>query len=119
MVFAVVTMDRPGTSTWVTGVQRGSALPGAQLLPGAADTAVAVSVSLVTGLSTRTGEVIVTVPPTGMSPVQTVPVAPIDKVPELAVMFPSLVALADSSVVSVLTLIPKYGVCPALVSVAV
>ena len=112
-------MDRAGISTSVTGVQRGSVLPAWQLLPGAADTAVAVSTSLVTGLSTVTGEVMVTVPPTGMSPVQTAPVAPIDRVPELAVVFPPLVAFADSSVVSVLTLIPAYGVCPALVIVAV
>ena len=35
----------------------------------------------------------VTVPPTGMSPVQTAPVAPTDKVPELAVWSPLLVAL--------------------------
>ncbi len=32
--------------------------------------------------------VIVTVPPTGMSPVQTAPVVPIDRVPELAVSLP-------------------------------
>ncbi len=61
----------------------------------------------------------VTVPPMGMSPVQTVPVAPMDRVPELVVMFPSLVMLAARAMVSVATLIPKYGVCPALVRVAV
>ena len=91
----------------MTGVQRGSPLPGGQLFPGAADTAVAVRVALVTGLSTVTGEVMVTVPPTGMSPVQTVPVAPIDRVPELAVAFPSLVTFAARATVLVLTLIPK------------
>ena len=36
----------------------------------------------------------VTVPPMGMSPVHTAPVAPIDRVPEVAVSFPSLVMLA-------------------------
>jgi hypothetical protein len=35
----------------------------------------------------------VTVAPTGMSPVQTAPVAPIDKIPELAVAFPALVVV--------------------------
>ena len=90
----------------MTGVQRGSVLPGGQLFPGAVETAVAVSVSLVTGLSTVTGEVMVTVPPTGMSPVQTAPVAPMDRVPELVVVFPLLVVFAARATVPVLTLIP-------------
>ena len=66
----------------------------------------AVRVVVVTGLLTRTGEVMVTVPPMGMSPVQTVPVAPMDRVPEVVVTFPLLVTLAASATVSVLTLIP-------------
>ena len=103
---AVLVMVRAGIRTWVTGVQRGSVPPGGQLLPGAVDTAVAVSTSLVTGLSTVTGEVMVTVPPMGMSPVQTVPVAPMDRVPELAVVSPSLVTFAARATVPVLTLIP-------------
>ena len=103
---AVLVMVRAGNRTWVTGVQRGSVDPGGQLFPGAAETAVAVSRSLVTGLSTRTGEVMVTVPPTGMSPVQTVPALPMDRVPEVVVTFPSLVTFAASATVPVLTLIP-------------
>ncbi len=42
-----------------------------------------------------------------------------DRVPEVAVTFPSLVTFAARATVPVLTLIPKYGVCPALVMVAV
>jgi hypothetical protein len=41
-----------------------------------------------------------------MSPVQTAPVAPIDRVPELVVVFPSLVVFAARAAVPVLTLIP-------------
>ena len=50
--------------------------------------------------------VIVTVPPTGTSPVHTAPVAPTDKVPELAVSLPaSLIWPAVFAVVKS-TLIP-------------
>src|SRR5580692_995233 len=63
--------------------------------------------------------VIVTVPPTGTSPLHTTPVTPIDKVPELAVSFPA--SLTWSAVLGEvkLTLIPVYGVCPVLVIVVV
>ncbi len=40
------------------------------------------------GLATMIAPVIVTVPPTGTSPVHTAPVAPIDSVPELARLVP-------------------------------
>ena len=61
----------------------------------------------------------VTVPPTGTSPVHTAPVTPTNKVPELAVSLPT--SLTWSAVFTVVnkTLIPKYGVCPALVIVVV
>src|SRR5580704_207880 len=65
------------------------------------------------------GPVIVTVPPTGMSPVHTAPVVPTDRVPELVVSGPPLVASVAMSGALKVTLIPKYGVCPVLVSVVV
>ena len=74
------------------GLQRGSVLPVGQLLPGAVEMTVAISRwALVSGLLTVNDPVRVTVPPTGMSPVQTAPVALTDKVPEVAVSSPSLV----------------------------
>src|ERR1700761_5524726 len=63
--------------------------------------------------------VIVTVPPTGTSPVHTAPVVPTDKVPELAVSLPPLLNWSAVLVVVKPTLIPLYGVCPALVIVVV
>ena len=68
---------------------------------------------------TCTVEVIVTVPPTGMSPVHTAPVAPSVSVPEVAVTSPTAVASSAIPLASVATLTAKYGVCPVLVSVAV
>ena len=59
------------------------------------------------GLLTVAVEVMVTVPPTGMSPVQTAPVAPIDSVPEDACSSPLPVASSLIPVESVLTLIPR------------
>ena len=88
------------------------------MLPGA----VVAPVSVMTcppaqGLATRIDPVIVTVAPTGTSPVHTAPVVPIDSVPELAVSLPaSLIWSAVFGVVK-LTLIPLYGVCPVLVIV--
>ena len=49
----------------------------------------------------------VTVWPTGMSPVHTAPVAPTVRVPELAVSSPLPVASSEIPVESVLTLIPS------------
>ena len=49
----------------------------------------------------------VTMPPTGMSPVDTAPVAPTDKVPEDAVWSPLPTASLASPVPSMLMLIPK------------
>ena len=58
------------------------------------------------GLATRIDPVIVTVAPTGTSPVHTAPPVPIDRLPELADSFPtSLIWSAVFGVVK-LTLIP-------------
>ena len=54
-----------------------------------------------------------------MSPVHTAPSGPTDSVPELAVSSPLPVASSEIPVESVPTLIPRYGVCPVLVRVAV
>src|ERR1700685_2966753 len=102
-------------------VQRGSADPDGQLLPGA----VVEPVRVMTcppdghGLATMIPPVSVTVAPTGTSPVHTAPVVPIDSAPELAVSLPtSLICAAVFGVVK-LTLIPWYGVCPVLAIVVV
>src|SRR6202042_3046860 len=63
--------------------------------------------------------VIVTVPPTGTSPVHTAPVVPIDRLPELAVSLPASLIWSAVLAVLKLTLIPLYGVCPVLVIVVV
>src|ERR1700733_6788524 len=71
LVLAVLAMARPGMSTVVTAVQAGLALPDGQVLPGVADATVFVRVlSPVSGLSTVTEKVIVTVAPTARFPVQ-------------------------------------------------
>ena len=66
-----------------------------------------------------TDPVIVTVAPTGTSPVQTAPVVPTDKVPELAAWLPALLIWAAVLEVVKPTLIPRYGVCPVLMIVVV
>ena len=92
-MLAVLTIVSAGVSTSVIAVQAGSVPPVGQLLPGAADTAVAVRTLVpVSGLLTVTEEVTVTVAPGAMSPVHTAPVAPTDSVPELAVASPLPVA---------------------------
>ena len=63
--------------------------------------------------------VIVTVAPTGTSPVHTAPVVPTDRVPELAVSLPASLIWAAVLAVAKSTLIPWYGVCPVLVIVVV
>ena len=60
-----------------------------------------------------------TVWPGAMSPVHTAPSGPTDRVPELAVSSPLPVASSEIPVESVLTLMPRYGVCPVLARVAV
>src|SRR3984957_16198431 len=121
LVFAVLTIVSPGMTTLTVIVHRGSALPAGQLLPGA----VVTPVSAMTcppagqGLATMIAPVSVTVPPTGTSPVHTAPVAPIDRVPELAVSFPASLIWSAVFAVVKLTLIPLYGVFPVLVIVVV
>src|ERR1700684_1329586 len=63
--------------------------------------------------------VIVTVPPTGTSPVHTAPVVPTDRVPELAVSLPTSLIWSPVFEVAKLTLIPLYGVSPVLAIVVV
>ena len=60
----------------------------------------------VSGLLTVTVPVIVTVPPTGMFPVQEMPVAVSDSVPEVAVWSPLGVASSTTSVMFEATVIP-------------
>ena len=98
----------PGDDHVGGGVQRGSVLPAGQLLPGA----VVASVTAMTwvpegyGLAMMIAPMIVTVAPTGTSPVQTAPVAPTDRVPELAVSLPASLIWAAVAEVVKLTLIP-------------
>ena len=81
--------------------------PGGQLLPGAAVDKTRPRILFpVSGLSTVTVPVMVTVWPTGMSPVHDAPVAVTTIVPEEAVWSPSEVALAKTSDGSVATVIP-------------
>src|ERR1700722_3695178 len=63
--------------------------------------------------------VIVTVAPTGTSPVHTAPVVPTDSVPELAVSLPTSLIWSAVLAVEKATLIPSYRVCPVLVIVVV
>src|SRR5580693_7172854 len=99
---------RPGMTTFTVIVHRGSADPAAQLLPGA----VLVSVMATTwppagyGSPMRSDPVIVTVAPTGTSPVHTAPAVPIDSVPELAAWLPALLSWPAVLVVAKSTLIP-------------
>src|SRR3984957_15294947 len=108
-------------TTLTVMVQRGSALPDGQLLPGAVVAPVRVMPCPPSGqgLATMIPPVSVTVAPTGTSPVHTAPVVPIDKVPELAVSFPTSLSWSAVFGVVKLTLIPLYGVCPVLVIVVV
>ena len=87
--FAVLVMVRAGVSTVTLTVQRGSVLPGGQLLPAAVVMSVAVStVFRGTVLSTVTLPLMVTVPPTGMLPVHETLVVVTVSVPEVAVWSP-------------------------------
>ena len=89
VVFAVLVMVRAGVSTSMVVPQRGSVLPAGQLLPGASEVLISVRTwSPVSGLFTVTEPARVTVPPTGTSPVQTAPVVPREKLPEVAVWSP-------------------------------
>ena len=105
---AVLTMVRAGVRTGTEVVQAGSAPPEGQLFPGAAELRVAVRTWLpVSGSSTVTVPVTVTVPPMGMSPVQVTPVAVTVRVPEVAVWSPLGTASSNTSVASVAMVIPS------------
>ena len=107
-MFAVLTIVSPGITTFTVDVHRGSVEPLGQLLPGA----VVAPVRVMTcppagqGLATRIDPVIVTVAPTGTSPVHTAPVVPIDRLPELAVSLPRSLIWSAVLAVLKLTLIP-------------
>src|ERR1035438_6763262 len=82
-----------GVSTVTLTEQAGSVPPAGQLLPAAAVARVLASTLFpVSGLLTVTVPVTVTVPPTGMLPVQEIPVAVSDSVPDVAVWSPLGVA---------------------------
>ena len=88
-------------------LQRGSVPPAGQLLPAAAVVKVAVMTLLPgSGLSTVTVPVIVTLPPTGMSPVHDTPVVLTVSVPDVVVWSPFEVASSKMSVASVAIVIP-------------
>ena len=73
--------------------------PAGQLLPAAAvDKVEAITLFPVSGLFTVTVPVTVTLPPTGILPVQEIPVAVSDSVPDVAVWSPSGVASSSTSV---------------------
>ena len=118
---AALLMVSPGVTTVVVAVHAGSVLPAGQLLPAAVVAPVSVMTWLPAGygLATVIDPVIVTVPPTGTSPVHTAPVVPIVMVPELADWSPLLLIWSAVFGVENETLIPVYGVCPALVIVVV
>ena len=107
-VLAALAMVSPGICTVAVAVQRVSSDPAGQLLPGAV---VAPVVAMTWppagyGLATMIDPVRVTVAPTGTSPVQTAPVAPIASVPELAVSLPASLICAAVLAVAKTTLIP-------------
>ncbi len=120
VVLGVLPIVRPGVSTSTVAEHAGSPLPAGQLLPGADVLSTLVITWLpVSGLSTVTVPVTVTVPPTGMLPVQLIPVGVTVSVPDVAVWSPFGVALSSTLTASLTTVIPVYGVCPVLVIVAV
>src|SRR5580693_506137 len=106
-VLAVLTMVRAGVRTLVTALQRGSVLPEGQLLPGAVVLMTEDRILFpVSGLLMVTVPVMVTVPPTGMLPVQVAAVPATVSVPDDAVWSPLLVASSKTPVRLVETVIP-------------
>ena len=107
MVSAACVINKPGTSTVTLTEQRGSVPPDGQLLPAAAvDKVEAITLLPVSGLFTVTVPVTVTLPPTGMLPVQAIPVAVSDSVPDVAVWSPSGTASSSTSEMFELIVIP-------------
>ena len=104
---AVFTMVSAGIRTVTVAEQRGSVPPDGQLLPAAAVVSVLViNLFPASGLFTVTVPVTVTVPPTGMFPVQEIPVAVSVSVPEVAVWSPFGVASSRTSVILEAIVIP-------------
>src|ERR1700692_1473521 len=98
LAFAVLTMVRAGVSTVTVVVHRGSVPPDGQLLPAAAVEKLLTSTLFpVSGLFTVTLPVIVTVPPTGMLPVQEIPVVVSVIVPDVAIWSPFGLASSRTS----------------------
>ena len=96
-----------GISTGTLTEQGGSVLPDGQLLPAAAvDSVLAIILLPVSGLFTVTVPVTVTVPPTGMLPVQEIPVEVSASVPDVAVWSPFGVASSSTLVMLVAIVIP-------------
>ncbi len=92
------TIDSAGTSTVTVVLHRGSVPPAGQLLPAAAvEKMLVITLFPGSGLSTVTVPVIVTRPPTGMSPVHDNPVLVSVSVPEVAVWSPFGVASSRTS----------------------
>ncbi len=88
-------------------MHRGSDPPAGQLLPAAAEKRVLViTLFPVSGLSTVTVPVTVTLPPAGMLPVQLMPVDVSVSVPEVAVWSPLGVASSSTSVMVDAIVIP-------------
>src|ERR1700729_4201289 len=106
-VFAVALIVSAGIRTGTLTEQAGAGAADGQLLPGAAVVIVpAITLFPVSGFLTVTVPVTVTVPPTGMLPVQEMPVAVSDSVPEVAVWSPLELASSRTSVMFPVIVIP-------------
>src|ERR1700685_4637248 len=100
-------MVSDGSSTVTLIEQRGTVLPDGQLLPGAVvDSVLAMTLLPVSGFLTVTVPVIVTVPPTGIDPVQVTPLPLMTSVPEVAVWSPLGTASSKTLLASVVIVIP-------------
>ena len=120
LVDGVLVIVNPGTCTCTVAVHAGSVPPDGQFDPGAVVASVLdMTLFPVSGLFTVTVPVIVTEPPTGMSPVQEIPDDVSTSVPDVAVSLPFGTASSNTSLASVATVIPLYGVCPVFVNTVV
>ncbi len=120
VVLGVLLMVSPGVSTGTLTLQAAAGAATGQLLPAAAVVIVLASTWLpASGLFTVTVPVTVTLPPTGMSPVQVTPLPTMLSVPEVAVWSPLGTASSNTSAASVLIVMSSYGVLPVLVNTAV
>src|SRR5260370_3541105 len=107
-VFADCVIDKPGTRTETLTEHAGSVVPAGQFDPAAVVVIVDASSLLPgSGFLTVTVPVTVTVPPTGMSPVQVSPVPVIVTVPEVTVWSPIGVASSNTALALVEIVIPS------------